>query len=75
MESKYIRAKGFESIQQEQMILNYVREHDRIDRSMVAELCRIESRQAGYILRKMVKKHPEFVMVGEKRGAYYVWNP
>lgn len=75
MESEYIRAKGFESIQQEQMILGYVREHERIDRSMVAELCRIESRQAGYILRKMVKKHPEFVMIGVKRGAYYVWKP
>lgn len=75
MESEYIRAKGFESIQQEQMILNYVREHDRIDRSIVADLCRIESRQAGYVLRKMVKKHPEFVMEGEKRGAYYVWKP
>jgi hypothetical protein len=43
--------------------------------TMVSELCRIESRQAGYILQKMVKKHPEFVMVGKKEVHIMSGNP
>jgi len=29
MKAEYIRAKGFEPIQQEQMVLDYVRKHGR----------------------------------------------
>ncbi len=53
-EAAYVRVKGFEGQQMEQMILDYVRAHGRITRREAAELCRIGSptgqavaRQAG----------------------------
>jgi len=52
----YVHAKGFESEQMEQMILQYVKAHGRVTRQNVMELCRIYENQAGYLLKKLVKK-------------------
>lgn len=51
----YVRQAGFDSLQQEQMILTWVRKHGPIRRSQAAELCRIDARQAGRLLVKMTR--------------------
>ncbi|GBC92793.1 hypothetical protein HRbin15_01270 [bacterium HR15] len=66
----YVRRRGFEPIQQEQMILQYVRTHGRITRREAAELCRVKEYQAFYILQKLVSQGC-LRSVGKGRGAYY----
>ena len=48
--SAYIRQRGFEPLQQEQMVLQYVEKHGRITRKEAAELCRISLPQAYRLL-------------------------
>lgn len=74
MEAEYVRAKGFEPIQHEQMVLDYVRKHGRIARSQAADLCRLNGFQASRLLSRIARKYPQFQMVGTRRGAYYVWQ-
>ena len=68
--SAYIRQRGFEPLQQEQMVLQYAKSHGRITRGLVAELCKITPGQATRLLRRLtdrgaIKAH------GEKRGRWY----
>jgi ATP-dependent DNA helicase RecG len=66
----YIRQTGFEAIQQEQMILNYIDKHGSIKRAEVADLCRISPFQATRLLKKLV--HEEKVLPqGLGKGTYY----
>ena len=70
-EAGYVRQRGFEPLQQEQMVLQYVRAHGQIARRQASELCRISSLQARDLLQRMVRKDllkPE----GLKKGAHYV---
>ncbi|MGH8904748.1 MAG: AAA family ATPase, partial [Egibacteraceae bacterium] len=66
----YVRVRGFEPLQQEQMVLSYVDAHGRITRSEAADLCQLEARAAGRLLRRIVDRG-ELVVLGERRGAYY----
>ena len=66
----YVRARGFEPDQMEQMILQYVRAHGRITRRDVVELCRVNENQAGYLLRKLADRG-RLGLVGSGRSAYY----
>ncbi|WP_448605230.1 RNA-binding domain-containing protein [Thermoflexus hugenholtzii] len=68
--SAYVRRRGFEPIQCEQMILQYVRAHGRITRREAAELCQLKECQAFYILQKLVKQG-RLKSIGKGRGAYY----
>ncbi len=66
----YVRQRGFESIQQEQMVVQYVESHGRITRREAAELCQIGPQQATRLLRKLVlakriRRH------GEGKGSWY----
>ncbi|MEX2491215.1 MAG: ATP-binding protein [Nitrospirales bacterium] len=74
MEAEYVRAKGFEPIQQEQMVLDYVKKHGRITRAEAADLCRLNGFQASRLLRRLTDKYEEFQMVGSRRGAHYIWR-
>lgn len=74
MKAEYIRAKGFEPMQQEQMVLDYVRKHGRITRSEVAELCQLGGYQASRLLRRISGKYKELQMVGSKKGTHYIWK-
>ena len=49
----YVRRRGFEPLQQEQMVLQYVGKHGNITRREVAELCRISSYQAYRLLNRL----------------------
>jgi ATP-dependent DNA helicase RecG len=51
----YVRQRGFEPLQQEQMVLQYVEKHGRITRSEAAELCRLTSSQAYRLLKRLEK--------------------
>lgn len=66
----YVHAKGFESEQMEQMILQYVKAHGKVTRQEAMELCRINENQAAYILKKLVKSG-DLQLVGMGRTAGY----
>ena len=68
--SGYVRQAGFDPIQQEQMVIQFVRKHSRITRKDVVELCRVGPFQATRLLDKLVKRG-ELTRKGQKRGTYY----
>ncbi len=67
----YVRQAGFDPIQQEQMVLKYVRQHGSIKRSDVVDLCRISGDQAAKLLAKL-KKDNKIEQHGKNKGAIYV---
>lgn len=69
-EAAYVRAKGFERPQMEQMILEYAKAHGRITRREAAELCKVTSPQAKRLLAKLVEQS-KLVRRGQKKGTYY----
>jgi ATP-dependent DNA helicase RecG len=70
--SGYVRTKGFDKIQQHQMVLSALaaRKDKRITREDVAELCKITPAQAYHLLKKMSKDN-ELELHGNGRGSYY----
>jgi len=67
----YVRVRGFEPIQQDQMVLSYVDAWGTITRSKAAELCRLSPGEARNMLRRLVASG-ELELRGERRGAHYV---
>jgi ATP-dependent DNA helicase RecG len=67
----YVRQRGFEPLQQEQMVMQYVEKHGRITRKEAAELCRLVSYQARDLLARLVERGA-LEMHGTKKGAFYV---
>ena len=51
----YIRQRGFEPLQQEQMVLQFVEKHGSITRREVAELCKLGADQAYRLLARLAK--------------------
>ncbi|WP_339782729.1 ATP-binding protein [uncultured Marinobacter sp.] len=66
----YVRQAGFDPIQQEQMVLNFIDTHGSIKRADVIELCHISPDQAYKLLAKLRKKDL-IKQVGERKGAIY----
>ena len=66
----YVRQSGFEPLQQEQLVLRYVKENGRITRGMAADLCRIDPRLATRLLGKLVRRGA-LERHGERRGSWY----
>jgi len=66
----YIRQAGFESIQQEQMVLQYAREHGQITRRDAIDLCKISEDQATRLLDKLVIQG-NLTRQGAGRGVHY----
>jgi ATP-dependent DNA helicase RecG len=66
----YTRQAGFTALQNEQLVLNYVGQHGRIQRAEVMALCRLSEGQAKDLLKKL-KARGELVQHGERRAAYY----
>jgi len=67
----YVRQRGFEPLQQEQMVLQYVEKHGRITRSAAAELCRLGPHQATRLLGRLVQDG-RLVRRGTRKGTHYV---
>jgi ATP-dependent DNA helicase RecG len=70
----YVRQAGFDTIQQEQMVLQYVRKHRRITRQEAAELCRITSDQAKRLLSSLTRRK-KLTKQGLRKGAFYEIGP
>lgn len=66
----YVRTRGFDRIQQEQMILTYVKQHGSISRGEAAELCQLAPEQASGLLKRMTDEGT-LRMTGERRTARY----
>lgn len=72
-QSAYERQRGFEPLQQEQMVLQYAKKHKRITRKEVADLCQVSPDQAYRILKKLVKGE-KLRLHGTRKGAWYEWR-
>jgi ATP-dependent DNA helicase RecG len=70
----YTRQAGFTSIQHEQMVLSYVRQHGRIKRAEVMELCHLNDAAAKKVLIKL-RDEQRVMQHGERRGTYYTLGP
>lgn len=68
----YVHAHGFEPIQQEQMIIQYLLEYKSIKRADVIKLCKLTPKQATQLLNRMVRKGI-LLKMGKKRGSYYTF--
>ncbi|GAA3975799.1 ATP-binding protein [Allohahella marinimesophila] len=66
----YLRQAGFDAIQQEQMVLNFIDTHGTIKRADVMDLCRLDRNQAYRLLTKL-KAAGQIKQVGEHKGAAY----
>lgn len=66
----YVRQAGFDPIQQEQMIMSYIKEHKAIKRAEVADLCRINPFQANRLLKKLTNAEI-IIPKGKGKGTFY----
>lgn len=66
----YVRQAGFDIIQQEQMIMSYIKEHKAIKRAEAADLCRISPFQAKRLLRKLVEEQ-RIEAKGNGKSTFY----
>lgn len=66
----YTRQVGFSALQHEQLVLSYVRQHGRIARAEVADLCRLTPDQSAKLLKKL-KEQGLLQQHGERRWATY----
>ncbi|WP_236790758.1 ATP-binding protein [Amycolatopsis sp. GM8] len=66
----YVRVRGFEPLQQEQMILAFVSAHGRITRAQAADLCAIAPEQASRVLRRLTQEG-KLRQRGERKGTRY----
>ncbi|NLW30642.1 MAG: ATPase [Fibrobacter sp.] len=70
----YVRQAGFDSLQQEQMVVKFIQGHGRIKRADVMELCRLTKDQAAKLLTRLAGES-KIYKHGERRGAYYDFTP
>ncbi|TBO34052.1 transcriptional regulator [Aquabacterium lacunae] len=68
----YTRQVGFSALQHEQLVLSYVRQHGRIARADVADLCRLSPDQSAKLLKKL-KEQGLLQQHGERRWATYTF--
>ena len=66
----YTRQAGFAALQHEQLVLNYIRQHQAIRRAEVMELCRLSEGQAKELLKRM-KAAGQLQLEGAGRGSMY----
>lgn len=70
-ESRYVRQAGFDPIQQEQMVMQYIRKHGQMKRQDAIDLCHIGPFQATRLFDRLVKAG-KLERQGKKRGSYYI---
>jgi ATP-dependent DNA helicase RecG len=66
----YVRQRGFEPLQQEQMVLQYVQAYGRITRREAAELCRMSVQQATRLMLGLVRAG-KLERHGAGKGTWY----
>ncbi|MDO7945157.1 ATP-binding protein [Xanthomonas euvesicatoria pv. eucalypti] len=70
----YTRQAGFTSLQNAQLVLNYVQQHGQIRRAEVMELCRLGADQAKALLGQL-REQGRLSQHGTRRSAYYTIEP
>lgn len=70
----YVRTRGIEPLQQEQMVLQYIASHGKITRKQAADLCQLAPAQATRLLARL-RDRGGIAQVGTRRGAHYVAVP
>lgn len=68
--SSYVRVRGTDAIQQEHMVVEYLRAFSTITRAKAAELCMVTPVQASALLQRLAASGV-LVMHGTRRTAYY----
>jgi len=68
--SEYVRKAGFDTIQQEQMVLRYLKEHGSMARRDVMNLCRIGVPETRRLVERL-KHQGTIVIEGNRRTARY----
>lgn len=66
----YVRVRGVDALQQEHMVLEYVRQYGAITRSQAAELTQVSPDEASRLLRRLAEAG-KLVMLGQRRTARY----
>lgn len=66
----YTRQAAFSALQNEQMVLNYARQHGQIKRADVVDLCHLTDDQATRLLNKLYK-NKELQKIGQRRWTFY----
>lgn len=72
--SAYVRQRGFETVQQEQMVLQFTEKHGSISRGEAADLCRLSGPQAYRLLKALEQKGPLRRAGTRGRGVRYERN-
>lgn len=67
----YIRQTGFDRIQQEQMVLKFIKTHGSIKRADTADLCQISPFQATRLLKRLAE-NDKIIPKGKGKGTIYV---
>jgi len=67
----YVRTRGFDRIQQHEMILNLANVEGRITRAKAADLCQVSEDQSSRLLRNLCKEG-RLELIGKGRGAHYI---
>lgn len=67
----YVRMSGFDKIQQETMVLQYVGAHGRITRREAVELCNLGEDQASRLLRRLTEEG-KLDQRRRGRGTFYI---
>jgi ATP-dependent DNA helicase RecG len=68
----YTRIHGIKNAQHEEMVIQYINAHKRIERKHVMELCDLSNQQAGRLLKKMWDEGKIIRMGTPPRWTYYV---
>lgn len=68
---QYTKQRGFDRLQQEQMVMQHVSEYGQIKKREVVELCNITQNQAVALLRRLIKSG-KLQLIGERKAAFYV---
>ena len=66
----HVHQRGFDPMQQEQMVLQYVENHGRITRAEAAGLCKLSPDQAYRLLQRLTESG-RLTRHGTKKGAWY----
>ena len=66
----YTRQRGWDTMQERELILAHLNQYNRITREDVIELCRCTPNHASWLLRRLVQD--EIIrLCGAGRGAFY----
>ena len=66
----YTRQRGWDVLQEKEMILSHLKKYHTITRGQTADLCRCTPNHAALLLNKLLKENL-IQLVGKGRGAYY----